>query len=139
MRPTPRLALAAILSALSFTAMAKNPTHQADYQGFTVWLDCKEHAAFKFRYVAGHDMGDYPRDDNFRLDPTVPYECQPTSANSFSTKHLPSATIYHALVLGGADVKVPLHERNIDDLFHRAGQQIGEGLELDYWQAHYGP
>ena len=41
--------------------------------------------------------------------------------------------------LGGADVKVPLHERNIDDLFHRAGQRIGEGLELDYWQAHYDP
>lgn len=37
------------------------------------------------------------------------------------------------------NVKVPLHERNIDDLFQRAGQRIGEGLELYYWQAHYGP
>ena len=84
-----------IISILAQPAFAANPTYQANYQGFTVWLDCKEHAAFKFRYVAGHDMGDYPRDDNFRLDPAIPYECQPSSTATFSTKTLPNAPVYH--------------------------------------------
>ena len=71
------------------------PTVQRDYQGFTVWLDCREHAAFKIRYNASHDSGDYPREDNFRLDPQVPYECQPSSTASFSTKTIPNAPVYH--------------------------------------------
>lgn len=83
------------LLLVSSTVLAANPTHRVDYQGFTVWLDCKEHAAFKFRYNAGHDMDDYPRTDDFRLDPTVPYECQPSSFISFSTKNIPGAPIYH--------------------------------------------
>ena len=82
-------------TAISPPLSAANPTRQVDYQGFTVWLDCKEHAAFKFRYNAGHDMGDYPRDENFRLDPSVPYECQPSSTNTFSTKTIPGAPLYH--------------------------------------------
>jgi endonuclease G len=76
-------------------AASPAPTVQRDYQGFTVWLNCKEHAAFKFRYNAGHDLGNYPREDNFRLDPQVPYECQPSSTNSFSTKNLPGAPVFH--------------------------------------------
>lgn len=91
------------MRALQFVALvlvtgivqAANPRHRVDYQGFTVWLDCKEHAAFMFRYNAGHDMGDYSREDNFRLDPSVPYECQPSGTNSFSTKTIPGAPLYH--------------------------------------------
>ncbi|MCK9389833.1 MAG: DEAD/DEAH box helicase family protein [Sulfuritalea sp.] len=37
----------------------------------------------------------------------------------------------------GQTVTVPLDEKNIDDLFNRAGQRLGEGLHLDYWQTHY--
>jgi endonuclease G, mitochondrial len=92
-----------MMRALQFVALvlvtgivqATNPSHRVDYQGFTVWLDCKEHAAFMFRYNAGHDMGDYPREDNFRLDPSVSYECQPSSTNTFSTKTIPGAPPYH--------------------------------------------
>jgi endonuclease G len=58
-------------------------------------LNCKEHAAFKFRYNAQRDSGDYPREDVFRLDPQVPYECQPSSTNTFSTKDIPNAPTYH--------------------------------------------
>lgn len=32
---------------------------------------------------------------------------------------------------------MPLDEKNIEDLFNRAGQRLGEGLHLDYWQTHY--
>ncbi len=32
-----------------------------DYEGFTVWMDCKERAAVKFRYNAQHDTGREPR------------------------------------------------------------------------------
>lgn len=37
----------------------------------------------------------------------------------------------------GQTLTVPLDEKNIDDLFNRAGQRLGEGLHLDYWQTHY--
>jgi endonuclease G len=84
-----------LLVLASSTLLAANPTYRADYLGFTVWLDCKEHAAYKLRYNAGHDMGDYPRTDDFRLDPSVPYECQPSSVYSFSTKNIAGAPTYH--------------------------------------------
>ncbi|CAL60892.1 putative DNA or RNA helicase of superfamily II [Herminiimonas arsenicoxydans] len=37
----------------------------------------------------------------------------------------------------GQTLTVPLDEKNIDDLFNRAGQRLGEGLHLDFWQTHY--
>jgi type III restriction enzyme len=37
----------------------------------------------------------------------------------------------------GQTVTVALDEKNIEDLFDRAGQRLGEGLHLDYWQTHY--
>lgn len=40
-------------------------------------------------------------------------------------------------VIHGQTITVPLDEKNIDDLFNRAGQRLGEGLHLDYWQTHY--
>jgi endonuclease G len=54
-----------------------------NYQGFTIWLDCQERAAVKFRYNAQRDGGSQPRDDTFRLDPAVPKKCQQTSAKAY--------------------------------------------------------
>lgn len=39
--------------------------------------------------------------------------------------------------LPGQPIKVKMDEHNIDDLFNKAGQRLGEGLHLDYWQSHY--
>jgi type III restriction enzyme len=39
--------------------------------------------------------------------------------------------------LGGSSITVRRDDHNIDDLFNRAGQKLGEGLHIDYWQAHY--
>jgi type III restriction enzyme len=41
--------------------------------------------------------------------------------------------------LGGQPERVVLNDRNIDDLFHRVGQRLGEGLEMEYWQTNYDP
>lgn len=38
--------------------------------------------------------------------------------------------------LGGKVEQVPMNEHNVDDLFHRAGLRLGEGLEMEYWQAN---
>ncbi|SMF96147.1 endonuclease G [Methylomagnum ishizawai] len=54
-----------------------------NYEGFTVWLDCKERAAVKFRYNAQRDTGHEPRAEDFKLDPSVPKECQQTSAAAY--------------------------------------------------------
>jgi len=37
----------------------------------------------------------------------------------------------------GQSVSVRLDQKNIEDLFERAGHRLGEGLQLDYWQSHY--
>lgn len=54
-----------------------------DYEGFTVWLDCAQRGAVKFRYNAQHDKGNAKRYDKFFLDPAVPAECQQTSAKAY--------------------------------------------------------
>lgn len=54
-----------------------------NYEGFTVWLDCARRGAVKWRYNAQHDQGNAARDDSFRLDPSVPKECQQTSATAY--------------------------------------------------------
>lgn len=87
------VAIAAMLAA--FPLYSAGPKIQKDYQGFTVWLDCSQHAIYKFRYNAGHDFGNQKRTDEFTLDPTVPYECQPASTATFSTKEIPGAPLYH--------------------------------------------
>ena len=75
-----------LVRLVSFSAaFAANPSLRVDYEGFTVWLNCQEHAVFQFRYNAQRDSGNFPRSSAFRLDPAVPYACQPSSANSFKT------------------------------------------------------
>lgn len=54
-----------------------------DYEGFTVWLDCAQRGAVKFRYNAQHDNGSAKRYDKFFLDPNAPAECQQTSAKAY--------------------------------------------------------
>jgi endonuclease G len=56
---------------------------QLDYEGFTVWLDCSQRGAVKFRYNAQHDTGGAKRYDKFFLDPNVPAECQQASAKGY--------------------------------------------------------
>lgn len=56
---------------------------QLDYEGFTVWLDCAQHGAVKFSYIATHDIGHLKRISRFFLDPNVPLECQQTSYKGY--------------------------------------------------------
>jgi len=58
-----------------------------DYEGFTVWVDCSERGAVKFRYNAQHDTGNAARAKDFYLDPNVPAECQQTTAKAYSHKY----------------------------------------------------
>lgn len=39
--------------------------------------------------------------------------------------------------LTGAIEKIPLSEANVEELFQRAGQRLGEGLHIDYWKKYY--
>jgi endonuclease G len=54
-----------------------------DYDGFTVWLDCKERAAIRFRYNAQRDNGNLKRLDKFALDPNVPASCQQYTSKAY--------------------------------------------------------
>ena len=74
-----------LIALLSIPSTFAAEPLRVEYEGFTVWLDCQEHAVFKFRYNTQRDTGNFPRSSAFRLDPTVPYECQPSSPNSFKT------------------------------------------------------
>jgi endonuclease G len=70
-------------------AVVNKPTDlkQVDYEGFTLWLDCKERAAVKFRYSAQRDNGNEPRKENFTLDPAIPRECQQTSTKGYGKNY----------------------------------------------------
>ncbi len=37
----------------------------------------------------------------------------------------------------GDEEKIPLSDANIEQLFQRAGQRLGEGLHIEYWKEHY--
>jgi type III restriction enzyme len=37
----------------------------------------------------------------------------------------------------GDEEKIPLSDANIEELFQRAGQRLGEGLHLEYWSKNY--
>lgn len=39
--------------------------------------------------------------------------------------------------LTGAIEKIPLSDANVEELFQRAGQRLGEGLHIDYWTKFY--
>ena len=54
-----------------------------DYQGFTLWLDCEKRGAVKFQYNLQHDSGNEPGAKDFKLDPSVPKECQQTSTADY--------------------------------------------------------
>lgn len=54
-----------------------------DYQGFTLWLDCSKRGPIKFEYFAHKDNGDFPREKDFQLDPSVPKECQQFSSKAY--------------------------------------------------------
>lgn len=54
-----------------------------DYQGFTLWIDCKQRGAVRFEYIARRDSGNLPRAKDFSLDQEVPKECQQFSAAAY--------------------------------------------------------
>jgi len=63
-----------------------------NYEGFTVWLDCEQRSAVKWRYNAQHDDGNLPRANGFKLDPYVPKDCQQTSAKGYTATATTGAT-----------------------------------------------
>lgn len=54
-----------------------------DYNGFSLWLDCKERAAIMFRYNAQRDSGNFPREKEFTLDSNTSIECQQSQNGSY--------------------------------------------------------
>lgn len=93
----------ALCLGLGLSTNAASERIRKDYNGFTIWADCNEHATAKFRYNAGHDMADYKREDVFRLDSSLPLNCQPSSTETFSTKGIPSAATYQRAHLVAAN------------------------------------
>lgn len=59
-----------------------------DYEDFTLWLDCENRVAVRFSYQLGKDVGNQPRNNNYRLDknPALPEECQ-QKTNKVYTKY----------------------------------------------------
>ncbi|WP_305910530.1 DNA/RNA non-specific endonuclease (plasmid) [Methylomarinum sp. Ch1-1] len=57
-----------------------------NYEGFTVWVDCKERAAVKYRFNVQHDNGNIPRSKKFSSDPNVSKLCQQKSTGTYKKK-----------------------------------------------------
>lgn len=86
-RPSSSISPNASISGSHRLSGQRGQVLQLDYQGFTVWLDCAQRAAVKFRYNAQHDTGNAERSDTFSLDPNVPAECQQVSAKAYGMKY----------------------------------------------------
>lgn len=57
-----------------------------NYEGFTIWLDCKKRGAIKFRYNVQRDIGRLKRYKKFYQDASIPKECQQLSYKGYG-KH----------------------------------------------------
>jgi endonuclease G, mitochondrial len=82
------LSLFICVSFLPLVPDSKASNHKIlklDYEGFTIWLDCKERAPIKFRYNAQRDTGNAKRYKKFLLDPDVPTECQQYSSKGYGS------------------------------------------------------
>lgn len=62
---------------------ADDAIFRVDHEGFTLWLDCIEHGAIRFRYNAQHDTGTFPRETSYWFDPEVPPECQQLNTDTY--------------------------------------------------------
>lgn len=76
-------ALWVVLFLMVIAGSAAAEIMRLDYQGFTVWLDCKRRGAIKFRYNAQRDQGNAARQRSYYLDPNVPERCQQTATGSY--------------------------------------------------------
>lgn len=74
-----------LLSLLSSPVYADTATHEIQYKGFKVWLDCSTHSATRWEYRTTKDTDNLPRDDYFYLDPNIPSKCQQTSTRTYKT------------------------------------------------------
>ncbi|MBB1488167.1 DNA/RNA non-specific endonuclease [Oceanospirillum sediminis] len=57
-----------------------------DYTGFTIWLDCEQRGAVRFRYNAQRDTGNAKRHHKFYLDKKIPENCRQLSSKSYKGK-----------------------------------------------------
>lgn len=86
-------AMAAVVLVWSFASFGSEAAiWRVDHEGFTVWLDCEQHGAVRFRYNAQHDTGGFPREDDYWFDPDVPPECQPFNTDTFRREEGASPT-----------------------------------------------
>ena len=82
-----------LLAALVGTSAIAEPRfYEKQYRGFTVWLDCTENGAVLFRYELDQDTGRVSRSGSFKVDPSVPAGCQPSSGRSYRTATVDPST-----------------------------------------------
>lgn len=81
-----RISLLFCLAAL-FSISASAEVRRVDYTGFTIWVDCEQKGAVKFRYNAQRDTGNAKRHEKFFIDETLPKSCQQMSTASYKGKH----------------------------------------------------
>jgi endonuclease G len=74
-----------VLGVLAFigTAAAQPLFVVKEYDGFTVYIDCRNNGPIAYELELGADQGNIPRLSGFNLDPTIPAACQMTTGNTF--------------------------------------------------------
>lgn len=77
-----------LLAVFFFSSFAQAEVMRVDYTGFTIWLDCDQRAAVKFRYNAQRDTGNAKRKGSFYYDDNLPEHCQQLSRSSYRGKQL---------------------------------------------------
>ena len=72
-----------LLVLLAIPALAEPLFIEKNYSGFTVFIDCRNNGPIAYHMTLAADAGDEPRLSDFKIDDSVPANCQMTTGDPF--------------------------------------------------------
>jgi endonuclease G len=88
---------------------------EKEYDGFTIYLDCRNNGPIAYQMSLGPDQDDFQRLSGFFIDESLPTECQMTSVGSFNDNQpVGDLGIYHRGHLADAN-SLDSRQQSIED------------------------
>ena len=83
--------------AISLNTIAHPLFIEKEYDTFKVFIDCRKHGVIAYEMTLGPDVGNTPRLHDFRLDSSIPTDCQMTTGDTCDTVE-DGGLVVHALI-----------------------------------------
>ena len=76
--------IACIFSLVIPLIIVAHPLYiEKEYDSFKVFIDCRNRGVIAYEMTLGPDQGNTPRLHDFKLDPSIPTDCQMTTGDTF--------------------------------------------------------